>query len=58
MRWAVFDAADEKLLSVQTTRLTEPVQGNSYADLVNAQSRVLAIYSQELAEAITAMQEM
>ena len=52
VRWAIFDAENNNVLSVQTSRITEPVHGNSYGDLVNAQSRALATYSRQLADAI------
>lgn len=52
VRWAIFDAANKNAFSVQTSRIKQPVQGNSYADLVAAQSQVLAVFSQQLAATI------
>ena len=52
VRWAIFDAENKNVFSVQTSRITQPVQGNSYADLVVAQSQALAVFSQQLAETI------
>jgi uncharacterized lipoprotein YmbA len=56
VRWAIFDAKNNNVFSVQTSRITEPVQGEGYSDLVIAQSRTLAIFSKELATAIIKLQ--
>ena len=52
VRWAIFDAENKNVFSVQTSRIKQPVQGNSYADLVAAQSQALAVFSLQLAETI------
>jgi len=52
VRWAIFDADNKNVFSVQTSRITQAVQGGSYADLVAAQSLALAAFSQQLAEAL------
>ena len=52
VRWAIFDAQNNNVFSVQTSRITQAVQGGSYADLVAAQSQALATFSQQLAEAL------
>jgi hypothetical protein len=52
VRWAIFDAANNNVLNVATSRIKQPVQGNSYGDLVAAQSQALAVFSQQLAETI------
>jgi len=52
VRWAIFDAQNNNVFSVQTSRITQAVQGAGYADLVAAQSQALATFSQQLAEAV------
>ena len=52
VRWAIFDADNKNVFSVQTSRITQAVKGGSYADLVAAQSQALATFSQQLAEAL------
>jgi uncharacterized lipoprotein YmbA len=51
-RWAIFDIQGKNVKSITSTRITEPVQGTSYADMVAAQSRILGSLSRELADAI------
>jgi hypothetical protein len=52
VRWAIFDAENNNVFNVTTSRITQAVQGGSYSDLVIAQSKALAVFSRELAEAI------
>jgi uncharacterized lipoprotein YmbA len=52
VRWAIFDADKNKVFSVKTSRISQPVKGSSYADLVQAQSQAVAALSLELAETI------
>ena len=51
-RWAIFDIQGKTVKNITSTRITEPVQGTSYADMVAAQSRILGSLSRELADAI------
>jgi uncharacterized lipoprotein YmbA len=51
-RWAIFDMHSNKIKDVTATRIIEAVPGNTYADMVAAQSRVLASLSRELGDAI------
>ena len=51
-RWAIFDIQGKNVKSITSTRIIEPVQGTGYADMVAAQSRILASLSRELADAI------
>lgn len=51
-RWAIFDGHGNIAWGITSSRMIEPVQGGSYADLVAAQSRALAAFSGELGEAI------
>jgi uncharacterized lipoprotein YmbA len=56
VRWAIFDAENKSAFSVQTSRISQPVQGDSYNDLVTAQSKALAVFSRQLAETIMKLQ--
>ena len=56
VRWAIFDAGNNNIVNVATSRITQAVQGDSYSDLVAAQSQALAVFSQELAAAIIKLQ--
>jgi len=49
-RWAIFDAGDNMVYGVKATHLSEPSNGGSYAEMVAAQSRILAVFSKELAQ--------
>ncbi len=51
-RWSVFDSAGKVVYGVKATDITEPVRGGGYDHLVAAQSRVLAVFSRELAQAL------
>ena len=52
VRWVIFDGEGKKIYGVKVTHIVEPVQGSSYADMVAAQSRALAVFSREMADAI------
>jgi hypothetical protein len=52
VRWAIFDAENNNVVNVTTSRITQAVQGDSYSDLVASQSQALAVFCQELATAI------
>jgi uncharacterized lipoprotein YmbA len=56
VRWAIFDAENNNIVNVATSRITQAVQGDSYSDLVAAQSQALAVFSQELAAVIIKLQ--
>jgi len=51
-RWAIFDRQGNIVHGVKATHLIEPVKGPGYADMVAAQSQVLASFSRQLAEEI------
>ena len=51
-RWAIFDNQDKALNGIKATYITEPTEGNGYADMVAAQSRALYDLSRELADVI------
>jgi uncharacterized lipoprotein YmbA len=53
VRWAIFDAGNNNVVNVTTSRITQAVQGDSYSDLVAAQSQALVVLCQELAAAIS-----
>jgi uncharacterized lipoprotein YmbA len=52
LRWALFDAAGNTAYGVKATHIIEPTRGGGYDDMVAAQSRALAAFSSELADAI------
>jgi hypothetical protein len=52
VRWSVLQGPEKKLLKTNRSSIREPVGGADYAALVAAQSRALAKFSQEIAEAI------
>ena len=52
VRWSVFDNQDKSVYGIQATLIREPTGGSTYADMVAAQSRALAVFSHELAEII------
>ncbi len=52
VRWSIFDKHDNTVYGIQSTQITEPTGGATYADLVAAQSRALAAFSHELAGVI------
>ena len=51
-RWTVFAGRDKQVLSMGTSRISEPSGAQGYAALVAAQSRALGRFSSEIAEAI------
>jgi uncharacterized lipoprotein YmbA len=50
-RWAIFDVQGNLAKGVTATRIIEPVQGNTYAEMVAAQSRALGVLSREMGDA-------
>ena len=56
-RWSVSGEEPDKPLAVKRSSIQEPTGGNSYADLVAAQSRALARLSREIAEAVLTQQK-
>ena len=52
VRWAIFEGDSNTVYGVKATHIIEPTGGAGYADMVAAQSRALAVFSRELAEAI------
>jgi uncharacterized lipoprotein YmbA len=51
-RWTVLGGRDKEVLSMHTSRISEPSGEQSYAALVGAESRALGRLSREIAEAI------
>jgi uncharacterized lipoprotein YmbA len=51
-RWTVFGGRDKEVLSMHTSRISEPSGAQGHAALVAAQSRALGRLSREIAEAI------
>lgn len=51
-RWAVFDNQRNMVSGIKATHIIEPTSGREYADMVAAQSRALAVFSNELAAVI------
>ena len=51
-RWAIFDGSGNTLYGIKATHIAESTNGGGYADMVAAQSRALATFSRELADAI------
>ncbi len=54
IRWTLAREDGTKVLHQKTSELTEIIRGSDYAALVQAMSRMLATFSQEIADAITA----
>ena len=52
VRWGIFDGAGNSVYDVKATHIKEPTTGGGYNDMVAAQSRALAHFSRELADAI------
>ena len=50
-RWAIFDKERNVVKGVTATHIIEPVQGNTYTDLVAAQSRALGALSRQMGDA-------
>ncbi len=51
-RWTVFGGRDKQVLSMHTSRISEPTGEQGYAALVGAQSRALGRLCREVAKAI------
>jgi uncharacterized lipoprotein YmbA len=51
-RWSVFKGPEKKLLKAGRSSIMEPVTGADYSDLVAAQSRAVAKFSQQVAAVI------
>jgi uncharacterized lipoprotein YmbA len=51
-RWTVIRDADQSLVAMQTSRISRPVAGSGYNDIVTAMSGALANLSREIATAI------
>lgn len=50
-RWTILDGTGEEVKGITATHIIEPVQGDTYADMVAAQSRALASLSREIGTA-------
>jgi len=51
-RWVILDSQAQMVSGVKATHIVEQTGGRDYADMVAAQSRALALFSSELADAI------
>jgi uncharacterized lipoprotein YmbA len=54
VRWTIMKKDGKHILQKMTSQFSEVVQGSEYEDLVEAMSRMLATFSQEIADAIQA----
>ena len=55
VRWTLTENDGKQVLQKKTSQFSEIVRGSEYEDLVEAMSRILATYSQEIADAINAL---
>jgi uncharacterized lipoprotein YmbA len=51
-RWSISDGRGKVVYGVRASNITEAAQGSDYEQLVAAQSRILAAFSRELAQAL------
>ncbi len=56
-RWGILSEDGKKVLLNKVSVLNEPIQGNTIAEMVSAQSRLLATFSHEIAEEIKRLGE-
>jgi hypothetical protein len=56
-RWGILRENDSKILSKGNSVLTEPIGGDTIAEMVSAQSRLMAKFSREIAEEIKKLEE-
>ena len=56
-RWGILSEVGKKVLANKQSVLSEPIQGNTIAEMVSAQSRLLAAFSREIAEEIKRLEE-
>jgi uncharacterized protein len=56
-RWAILSEKDDHVLSEENSVLTEPIGGDSIAEMVSAQSRLVAKLSHDIAEAIKQIED-
>lgn len=56
-RWGILSEGGKKVLANKQSVLSEPIQGNTIAEMVSAQSRLLAAFSREVAGEIKRLQE-
>ena len=54
VRWRLAGDDGKRMLQEKTSQFSEIIQGSDYEDLVEAMSRMLATFSQEIADAINA----
>jgi uncharacterized lipoprotein YmbA len=55
--WIIADGKGDRIYGVKSTHISEPTRGGGYAAMVAAQSRVLAVFSREVAEFIKGLTE-
>jgi uncharacterized lipoprotein YmbA len=56
-RWGILGENGRKVLSKKQTVLTEPIGGDTITEMVSAQSRLVAKFSREIAEAVKTLEE-
>lgn len=56
-RWGILSEKDDNVLSERNLNLTESIGGDTIADMVSAQSRLVAKLSHEIAEEIKQLEE-
>ena len=56
-RWGILSEGGKKVLANKQSVISEPIQGNTIAEMVSAQSRLLAAFSREIAGEIKRLQE-
>lgn len=56
-RWAIFGDNGETVLLKQQSVLNEPTGGDTIAEMVSAQSRLVAMFSRDIAEALKTLAE-
>ena len=56
-RWAILGDNGDSVLLKQQSVLNEPTKGDTIAEMVSAQSRLVAKFSRDIAEAIKTLEE-
>jgi uncharacterized lipoprotein YmbA len=55
IQWAILDATDKSVLLTRNSQYTESVTGTTYSALVEAHSRLIAAFSQDIVQAIKSL---
>lgn len=56
-RWGILGENGKKVLLTKVSILNEPIQGNTVAEMISAQSRLVARFSRQIAEEIKRLEE-